>query len=192
MSHIWVSHGTQIIKSCQTYEWVMSHILCLTCLVFGACPHDCILPHCNKLQHTATHIMRLACLVFGACPHDCSDAVDSHIWTSHAWQHTATHCNILQHIVTYCVDMAGLVFGACPHHRGWFTHDCILQHAATRCNTLQHTASRCITLQHTAAHCNTHNRGWFTHLNESCRICEWVLAHIGRSHGTHNNESWHT
>jgi len=165
ISRVWRSHVTHTNESCQTCEWVKSHVRMIRCGHRSDWETYCLATinrfrtlqynatHCITLQHTATHIYRFRTLQ--------RTAMHGNIRQGTVQQHTTAHnattrCNTRQHTATHC------------------TTNCrnTLQHTAIHRNTLQH-----ILPQHTATHCNT--------LQHTFRLSDpsfgdwWLLWHLG-------------
>jgi len=119
-------------ESCQTYEWVMSHV----CVSRVTCVYVLYVTRVNASCHAYECIQSKE-------THQNRPVLQQRLCKT--LQHTATHCNTLQHTATHRKAQCRLHYAKSPTILGLFCK----RDFETRCNTLQHTATHCNTLQHT-------------------------------------------
>jgi len=215
MSHIWMSHHTNVIVLCCTYEWAMAYIC--TGALYVLSPHDNIRPgtHLNKsyiqmiyvtlirmrLQHTTTLVLvlRHATRLYANESYHIREYVTSHKFVSLGTQ--------LRMEALACLNESCHKYLYVRHTYEWVMSHTWMNpdtHMSESCHTCE-----CVT-SHVwmswMSHVTSIKEPWHiiasfishiwmshvTHMNESCHAYEWVMSRIWMSHVTHMNESCHT
>jgi len=211
MSHIWMSHVTQMNESCHTCEWVMSHMWM---------DH---VAHAKKSRHTLLSTSRTRSQEFASC----------HITMGHVpYEWVMSHNHESCPVEGRRKNSPGVRSHVTHMHASCHTYECVMAHKqigrATRTNESCHTykwvmshlweshvahengsyhtlfgrrknwpgGRSHVTRMHASCHtyvCVMANKriGRATRTNESCHTYKWVMSHLWKSHVTAMKESYH-